>query len=151
MKALNQAVEELRTHIENHATLALKVSSSDIGWHIDHCLIIISSVILAIRDSDTSRYKPTFSFKKLLVLGVGFIPRGKVRAPESVRPTMYDDISLREKTESVKNMLTTLDHLTENQYFKHPILGHINLKYTKRFLELHTHHNLKIINDILEK
>ena len=37
-----------------------------------------------------------------------------------------------------------------NAYFRHLIFGNLNKKRTIRFLQIHTAHHLKIIQDILK-
>ena len=43
-----------------------------------------------------------------------------------------------------------MKELHANSNFKHPYFGVLNLKMTKRFLEIHTNHHLKIIKEILQ-
>ena len=43
-----------------------------------------------------------------------------------------------------------LENISKDHYFEHPFFGKIKRKETIRFLEIHTNHHLKIIDDILK-
>lgn len=80
---------------------------------------------------------------------LGFIPRGKAKAPKVVLPD--DTISEESLINSLQNVNAILEEwksFDNNAYFKHPFFGNLNKKSTEWFLNLHTKHHVKIINDI---
>jgi len=101
--------------------------------------------------SNPKEYQWKFNFIKILVLMRGKIPRGKVKAPEVVVPnkTIEEAILLTHITQT-RNSLLELESISNNHYFEHPFLGKLKKKDTIRFLEIHTNHHLKIIEDIIK-
>ena len=129
----------------------LKISQSTVGWQIDHSLKVINNVSKALQSSDPNLYKNNFKFLGKLFLTLGYFPRGKGKAPKHVKPP---EIILEEdliaQLEIAKASIKTLNNLDKNAFFKHPLFGNINTKRVNRFLEVHTNHHLKIIDDILK-
>ncbi len=150
-KKINQVVNNLETHIENHSVSNPKISDADVAWHIDHSLKVINNVIIALQSSDPELYKNNFSFLGRVFFMLGFFPRGKAKAPKHVKPPKVilkeDLISQIKQAKSHIKILASLD---KNAYFKHPLFGNINTIRVSRFLVLHTKHHLKIIKDILK-
>lgn len=147
---IKQLVLNLEDQIKNHEVINPKISKATIGWQIDHSLKVINSVAKALQTSDSKLYVNNFSFLGKLFFTLGFFPRGKAKAPKYVRPpeTILKE-DLIAQVQLAKSNIETLKDLDENAFFKHPLFGNINKKRVHRFLELHTNHHLKIINDIL--
>ena len=57
--------------------------------------------------------------------------------------------TLLSKIESAKKNIQKLTSLSKNAFFTHPFLKDLNVKQSEKFLEIHTPHHLKIIQDIL--
>ena len=151
MHAIHNILQQLENHIPNLEKTNSRISSSSIGWQIDHCLIVINGVMSQLEVSNPSEYRPKFNLPKFLVFTTGKIPRGKARAPKIVNPTEIATISdLNSKIEQAKVNLLKFEHLPKNAHFKHPFFGHINTLQTEKFLRIHTYHHLKIIQDILK-
>jgi hypothetical protein len=53
--------------------------------------------------------------------------------------------------QTAKNNIEKMKHLPKNAFFKHPFFDHLNKKDTYKFLQLHTIHHLKIIEEIAGK
>lgn len=141
-------IEKLLPFLEigNH-----KVSKAGIAWHIDHSLKVINSVCDDLKKVKSTKIKPTHSFIKSYVFLTGNIPRGKAKAPKQVVST--DNIikeTVEEQLILAKNNLTDMKKLPTKNYFSHPYFGMLSLKKSLRFLEIHTNHHLKIVNDILK-
>jgi uncharacterized coiled-coil protein SlyX len=150
MQKLNNRIQELESKILYQDTLNPLVSKSTVGWHIEHSLLTINLVVNAIEKSDPSTYKRRFSFIRMLVMTTKKIPRGKARAPKMVQPNIdFTAETLKEHLEKAKNNIQKLQTIEPNHYFVHPYFGHLKLKATIQFLEIHTHHHLQIINDII--
>ncbi|TXT30947.1 MAG: hypothetical protein FD136_1594 [Chitinophagaceae bacterium] len=151
MKHTIELIKELDTCIANAEKVNPAVSSSSVGWHIDHCLMVINQIIGAVNASNPQEYKWSFNFKRLVVFTTGKIPRGKAKAPATVVPTSaFDEVDVRLKMEKSLQKLTILNQLPANHFFVHPFFGHLNVKGTKKMLALHTKHHLEIINDIIK-
>lgn len=150
-KKINQYINTLEAHVANHETINPKVSESTIGWQIDHSLKVINNVSKALKSSEPNDYKRNFSLLGKVFFTLGTFPRGKAKAPKHVKPP---EVILKEdlisQIEEAKVNIKTIKDLNDNAFFKHPMFGHVNKKRVNRFLEIHTNHHLKIINDILK-
>lgn len=149
---LNKQLQEIKKYIPKHEVVNPSVSSSTIGWHIDHSLKVINSVVKTLHASDPETYKDNFSILGKFFLAIGYFPRGRAKAPKYVRPPeqiLEDD--LISQIETARTNLETIKQLHNNSYFKHPMFGNINTQRVNRFLVTHTKHHLKIIRDILKK
>ncbi|MEO6537569.1 MAG: hypothetical protein ABIT07_13030, partial [Ferruginibacter sp.] len=85
-----------------------------------------------------------------LVYSLNKIPRGRAKAPKVVQPV--GEINAEDITgilQQTKLNINSLKDMKDNHYFAHPYFGKLNLKPTIKFLRIHTHHHLKIINDII--
>ncbi len=151
MSTLQSLLLQLENHISNFEKTNENVSSSTIGWQIDHCLLVINGVISQIEISNPSEYQSKFNFNRFIVFTTGKIPRGKIRAPKIVTPVDVATLEeLKSKIEIAKNNVQKLNDLPKNSHFKHPFLSNLNVKQTEKFLMIHTKHHLKIIQDILK-
>lgn len=151
MSKIAALLDELESHITKSETINTKVSQASVGWQIDHSLKVINSVIAALQSSDPATYQPKFNLKRHYFLLFKIIPRGRIKAPKAVRSS--EEITTGQiirQLQTAQRGIETLPHLNRNNYFTHPFLGQFNLKQTLVFLELHTRHHLKIINDILQ-
>lgn len=129
----------------------IKISKATVGWHLDHSLKVMNSVLGALKKSDPTFYKSKFNLLRLTAFTLGAFPRGKAKSPKRVLPPAIIII------EDVKNQLEiaidnfkSFQDLEENQYFEHPLFKHLNKKKALKFLEIHTNHHLKIVKDILK-
>ncbi|MDO7137374.1 DUF1569 domain-containing protein [Algibacter lectus] len=128
-----------------------QISKSTVGWHLDHALKVINSVSEQAIDSNPEIYKSNFSFMRVVLFKLGFFPRGKARAPKSVRPPeTIVETEIHNQLQVARTHIKKLETLPENAYFNHPMFGMLNKKQAVRFLEIHTNHHLKIISDILK-
>ena len=151
-KNLNNYISQIESHIPKHEYINPKVSKSSIGWHLDHSLKVINSVIDTLEKSNPAEYQNNFNFLGKVFFILGFFPRGKARAPKYVLPPEHiTKADLLAQLETTKTNIDIIKNLDNNAYFKHPLFGHINTKRVNRFLMLHTNHHLKIIRDILKK
>ena len=151
MKKLIELIYELETKIPHSEKMNTVVSSTSVGWHIHHSLLVLLQIIQTVEKSDPGNYKWKFNLNKSIVYTLNKIPRGRAKAPESVRPKELMDTAEMKKTfELLKTRLQVLDTLHPNNYFKHPYFGDLNVKATIKMLKLHTKHHIGIINDIIK-
>lgn len=151
MTTLSTLINELETKIPHSEKSNSAISKSPVGWHIQHSLLVGLQIINAVEKSNPADYKYKFSLPKFLVYTLNKIPRGKAKAPESVRPKeTFNTDDLRKDIQLLKSRLAILDTLQPASFFKHPYFGNLNLKATVKMLQLHTKHHLDIINDIIK-
>ncbi|HNP32746.1 MAG TPA: DUF1569 domain-containing protein [Flavobacterium sp.] len=151
MKKLQLLLNQLESYIPDFEKTNTHISESSVGWHTEHSLLVLYAVINQLKKSNPDDYKWRFNFKRFLVQTLlKKIPRGRGKAPKSVQPA--DEITqahLINKLEIVRNSVSELALLKSKNYFTHPYFGDLDLKTAIHFLELHTKHHLKIIEDIL--
>jgi len=151
MKNLDANVPELATYIPNYNQSNTSISEAAVGWHIEHCLLVIKQITSTVAQSDPSLFKSKFNFARFSYFLIKNFPRGKAKAPKVVIPT--NEITLESLQASLNNTyqaITYLKDCEELQYFMHPFFGQLNKKQTIKFLAIHTEHHLKIIRDILK-
>ncbi|MWW24128.1 DUF1569 domain-containing protein [Algibacter lectus] len=148
---LTEMLFKLEKCVSSKDKKSSQISKSTIGWHLDHALKVINSVSEQAIDSNPETYKSNFSFMRVVLFKLGFFPRGKARAPKSVRPPeTIVETEIHNQLQVARTHIKKLETLPENAYFNHPMFGMLNKKQTVRFLEIHTNHHLKIIRDILK-
>jgi hypothetical protein len=151
MKKLDAIVPELATYISKYNESNTTISEATVGWHIEHCLLVIKQITSTVAQSDPALFKSKFNFARFSYFLIKNFPRGKAKAPKVVIPT--NEITLETLQASLSNTYQAIAYLKdcqENQYFMHPFFGHLNKKQTIKFLAIHTKHHLKIIKDILK-
>ncbi len=151
MQQLNLLINQLENKIDFYDSEKLSVSQSTIGWQIDHSLKVFNGIISLLKKSEPDNYKWKFNFPRAVVLTFKNIPRGRANAPKNVRT--YDEISKQDlinQLEIAKKLIQDLNELNKNSNFIHPYFGILNLKQAINFIEIHTNHHLKIMNDILK-
>ena len=150
---LEEQLAEIESLVHKYDLLNERVSSATIGWHLEHILLVLDRSLYALQTSIVADYKPKTSFKKIIILFTGKIPRGVGKAPKVALP-MNENISpghLQQKIGALKKQLFASNNLPENHFFPHPYFGDLKLKTAIRFLEIHTLHHLKIVRDIVAK
>ena len=151
MKKLLQVLNDFEKQAPLYLNNNKLVSEANVGWHIMHSCLVITSITEAIRKSDPSLYKKKFSWKAFFVLLFNKIPRGKAKAPSFTQPAneVSMDMVLQQIAEARKSAELLLT-AGKSQYFTHPIFGDLQLPTAIKFLYVHTYHHEKIIRDILQ-
>ena len=151
MEQLSLILNELELHIANKDKINLAISTSTVGWQINHCLLVINGVIKQLEQSEPQNFVSKFNFKRWLIFTTSRIPRGKANAPKHVNPQVEaTTFELTEKINLAKKNCALLSSLQKNQFFKHPFFGDLNVNQTIKFLNVHTFHHLKIIRDLVK-
>jgi hypothetical protein len=143
-------LDQLESNIPYSEAINLQVSQSTVGWQIEHSLLTINGIIIAIQKSNPKEYSWKFSFMKWIILATKKIPRGKAKAPKVVVPTAAinrDDLQIH--LTKARDTIKALEMVSKDHFFEHPYFGDLKKKQTILFLEIHTHHHLKIIRDIV--
>jgi len=151
MDKLSELLKELESRIPNQELINQAISKSTVGWHIEHTLLTINLIIRALKNSNTKDYKRKFNFPRLLVFSMNKIPRGRAKSPKVVQPKDNLNVeSLKKHFEIAAERIKGLSGLSTDNFFEHPVFGNLNLKPTIKFLNIHTKHHIKIINDIIK-
>ncbi|GAK89213.1 hypothetical protein JCM19297_3737 [Nonlabens ulvanivorans] len=148
---LKVKLNEVASYIPVRDTINLEVSEASVAWHMDHIYLMVNQLHKALEYSDESIYKADSNQTRDYVFNSNTLPRGKVTAPESVRPA--ENVTINTLQMHYEEALATVEKfptLAENKHFNHPILGTMNRDETIKFLTIHTEHHLKIIRDILK-
>jgi len=149
---LTAKLNEVASYIDLRDTKSLEVSEASVAWHMDHIYLMVNQLHKALKYSDESNYKAESNKIRDYVFTSNTLPRGKVTAPESVRPA--ENVAINTLQMHYDEALATVEKLpmlAEKKHFNHPILGTMNRDETIKFLMIHTEHHLKIIRDILKK
>jgi hypothetical protein len=151
MKSLTALIIELENKLPFMEQKKEAVSQVTVGWHIEHSLLALIKMISAIENSNPADYKWKFNLKRSIVLGLGKIPRGKAKVPDSVKPAGEISIAnINGLLEKAKQKVASFERLGQDKFFTHPVFGDVQVKQARRVIAIHTHHHLKIINDILK-
>ncbi|MEI6088039.1 MAG: DUF1569 domain-containing protein [Bacteroidota bacterium] len=149
ISALKKLLTQLEHAIPDFEKKNLSISNSNIGWHIEHVLMVFNGIIYTTSKSILKDYKWSFNLKRIVVFAKNKIPRGVAKAPKAVVPKEdYSTESLTIHFEKAKSKLEELQYLDPQQFFNHPIFGNLRLKKTIQFLAIHTKHHLDIIEEI---
>lgn len=152
MQNLQNLISQLESKIPFYEKTDSSVSNSTVGWQIEHSLKTIYQILQVLKASNPDKYQWKFNKSKLFISILGFIPRGKAKAPKVVLPDEnISEESLLSSLQKVKSALQEWESFDKNCYFPHPYFGNLNKKSTEWFLNLHTNHHLKIVNDICNK
>ncbi len=152
MNRLQQLVLELESFVPYAEKINPSVSEANVGWHIDHSLLVINQIVKAMDMSDPEAYQYHFNFKRWIAFTLKKFPRGVAKAPKQVRPVeVFDADKISETIKHTNNSLAVFTTLQPNQFFVHPFFGKLNQKAALKMLTIHTAHHLAIIKDIIKK
>ena len=149
---LNNLLAQIEEHIPNKTQINPSVSKSDVGWQLDHALKVINGVCsILIKTDPNNKYKKEFNVIRTVLFALCYIPRGKARAPKVVLPPdVIKEEDLFNQLREAHNHIKAVKPLPKTSHFKHHVFGTLTKQQTLRFLEIHTKHHLKIVNDILK-
>lgn len=151
MEKLNTQLIEIENFMKFSNQLSPKISEANVGWHLEHSLLVITAIIDGLISSNPDNYAPKNSFARFFILATGFIPRKKGKAPEVTIPkTNFDEMNMIKNLAYIRTNFHEIYAINPNSYIPHPYFGHLNVKETLRFLTIHTNHHLKIVKDILK-
>lgn len=99
MKSLLALINELETKLPFIEQKKESVSQVTVGWHLEHSLLALIKMIKTVEQSNPADYKRKLNLKRSIVFMLGKFPRGRAKAPDSVKPK--EEISL----DNIKGLL----------------------------------------------
>lgn len=130
------------------------VSSWSVGEQVEHLRRSDLTILDALRSlSADAKREGSPSLIGHLVLTLGFIPRGKGRAPEVTKPLDFEVAGLAGGLDQVRQAFSRLEPELERlarsmATIRHPALGHFTATQMLAFTAIHHHHHMKIARDI---
>lgn len=150
MNLQNEELKELKSYFTQKDKINTDVSQVDVAWHLAHSLKVINQINKAVGKSNPKEFKSSFNLYRSLFFMLNRFPRGRAKAPKSVRPPEVISLDfLNELLVETELNLYRFEGYDAKAHFTHPYFGQLNKKQTIQFLKLHTRHHLKIIKDIL--
>ena len=147
---LKEQLNSIEQLIEQRTLIDTSVSKVEVAWHLDHMLKTINGIYDSLKHSDTNNYAWNLNFSRSFVYLTGTIPRGRAQSPESVRPPdVILEKDLFAQLSEARKKMSQVGQLSENANFNHPVFDQLDRDQSIRFIEIHTNHHLKIIDDIL--
>lgn len=148
---LHAELQNLKQHINQCQVQKSEVSKGSVGWHIAHSLLVCDSIAKALAKSNPVEYRAKFSILKWVTFTFKALPQGVAKAPERVTPrTEPNSAELETQFQNTLESIKSINALPEKAFFSHPVFGAINRNKATTFLEVHTHHHIKIIANILK-
>lgn len=126
------------------------VSKWSVGMHIHHSILVGLGIAERLEASNPGGSKPSFSLLRSTVFLTRTIPRGRGKASESVIPDespQRDEII--EGLQVAGQVEARISRMPRSKWWKHGIFGVMDPRGALKFIEVHNHHHLKIIEDIL--
>ena len=149
---LNNLLSQIEATIPSKDRINNAVSTSDVGWQLDHSLKVINRVCGILQKTNPNKYKRNFNLIRSVLFTLNFFPRGKAKAPKIVMPPeLITAEDLKNQLELARTNIKNIEPLDKHGFFIHHIFGTLSKSQTMRFLELHTRHHLKIVDDILNQ
>lgn len=150
MKSLAVLIDELETKLPFIEQKKESVSQVTVGWHLEHSLLALIKMISAVENSNPADYKWKFSLQRSVVLILGKFPRGRGKAPDSVKPgNEISKTNINGLFAKARQKAESYEKISPGKFFKHPIFGDLKGKQARGIITIHTQHHIKIINDII--
>jgi hypothetical protein len=149
MKNIEQQLVQLHTYVNDADKINTSVSIVNVGWHIEHSLLVIIKMISALTASDPAQYKWKFNLARAIVFTINKFPRGKGKAPDAVSPKQTEKTDFDALFTKTREKIEELKKADPNKFYKHNIFGVLNKKNTFIVLDIHTSHHIQIIKDII--
>lgn len=150
MKSFLALIDELERKISFIEQKNESISQVTVGWHLEHSLLAFIKMITAVEQSNPAEYKWKFNLSRSVVLALNKFPRGRGKAPDSVRPgEEITIVSITGLIAKAKQKAELFEKLNKDKFFKHPIFGDLRRDQARRIIVIHTKHHIKIINEII--
>ena len=150
MRNIEKRIDDLHDYIVYAEKHSNDISTVNVGWHIEHTLLVIIKIIETVSKSDASQYKWKLNWTRIIVFLINRFPRGKANAPDIVKPIQHTSPDFEAIFTQARKSISTLKQVQANNFFLHPIFGNLNKKNTFIMLDIHTRHHIYIIKDIIK-
>ena len=134
------------------ALRAERVSGWSIGQQVDHMLKVLEAGQRLLEGPHPALARGINLLGRFVLL-TRWIPRGVGKSPKSVLPVECAPAELAERSSRLRKLycdtpLPAAVLAERNPVFPHPYFGGLTPVEGLRFLDIHTHHHLKIVTDI---
>lgn len=147
---LNSQIDELETLAASALIRKESVSNWSVGQQIEHSLIAISGMILALRKEHPGIGSRSPNMYRDTVMATKQFPRGKIEAPAISRPSEDPDPAfLGRLIVKTRNRVGNPLDISESATLIHPIMDVMYRDEAIEFMTIHTEHHLKIVREIL--
>jgi len=127
-----------------------EISKWSVGQHIEHCLIAISGMALALKKQHPGSGSRGPNEYRDLVMETKKFPRGVVEAPAISHPGENRSVAfLHSLILKTRNRLGDPLSLAETSSIIHPIMNVMYRDEVLEFMTIHTAHHLLIIDEIM--
>jgi hypothetical protein len=130
-----------------------RISAWTPSEHLDHLIKVSASVVNRILQSDAPHSDKRLAPLAHVILVLGWIPRGRGKAPERLRGARVAGADLHAGLTKLEGKLDELSepHLADSRgpIVPHPRFGGLRPAQALRFAAVHNDHHLRIIADIL--
>jgi hypothetical protein len=152
LDSLRGQLEKLDSYAQKPNQLATNVSKWSVYHQIEHILLTNNKISELIEKGVAPEQIKSRTLPSYFIFAIGYLIRGFATAPELVIPNGVSQLELvsllklyEEHLEKIK-LSNELD--SDLVVGNHPYFGGLNRSEWIRFMEIHTNHHLKIINDI---
>ena len=144
--------DALATWVDRRESLHAPTSSWNVGQQIEHCCLVIGGVHDALQRSQPPVPRAKISLVRRGVFLTGRIPQGRAQAPRSVHPEpaparAHLDACLQQARQQVE----AIRAMAPDAWFKHFVFDVLKRDEALRFLQIHTDHHLRIIQQIARR
>ena len=152
-------VDQLLELARDESALALeapKVSRWNIGQQVEHLLNADTTILDRwdlVERGEAPSSQGGLRWPGMVCLGLGWIPRGKGKAPEPTRPVDVSSTELIDGLLSLRRRISQIGrdlaiHETASWRSRHPYFGALSPAQWLRFMDVHHRHHLAIVRDI---
>lgn len=146
---MSSTVDELASWIPRLDQSNPKVSNWTVGQQIYHCLVATTTIAKSVTGSDPGSEVPSFSLPRFVVMTLGWIPRGKGKAPKGSQPeSQPTSEELQALVGPAKEALAAAAGAPADAFWRHFKFGVMPRDNALKFIEIHNRHHLRIIEDI---
>lgn len=146
---MDYGLKALRATLADAEAHAPSVSAWPVGMHVAHCCLATNEICRSLLDAGApAPGGPTVAGR--LCLTFGRIPRGRGRAPESVRPP--SDVrreDLPAALDESGRLLVEALGADPRAWYRHFVFGVLDRDRSLRFVAVHNRHHLRIIADVV--
>ncbi len=151
---IRRQFDEFDSLVPLHEQSVERVSGWSVGQHLDHLIQADSSLLRAI-ESEPDETLPPMKLWARPFVWARWLPRGAGKAPRATRPVELSPDDLVRGLEQTRGQASQAWSASEKRLgsparvARHPYFGGLTVDDCWRFLDLHHHHHLKIVRDIL--